>query len=77
MPNARSGEVKSLGGVRTSHSSENGFNKHFGRRGPTHGVKDVDSYSVSSDGKHPRRSGTTTYGSNEKQVWVQKASSGT
>ncbi|QCD76406.1 regulator of nonsense transcripts UPF3-like isoform X3 [Vigna unguiculata] len=76
MPNARSGEVKSLGGVRTSHSSENGF-KHFGRRGPTHGVKDVDSYSVSSEGKHPRRSGTTAYGSNEKQVWVQKASSGT
>ncbi|KAK7331567.1 hypothetical protein VNO80_28303 [Phaseolus coccineus] len=77
MPNTRSGEVKSLGGVRTSHSSENGFNKHFGRRGPTHGVKDVDGYSVSSEGKHPRRSGTAAYGSNEKQVWVQKASSGT
>jgi len=25
MPNTRSGEVKSLGGVRTSHSSENGW----------------------------------------------------
>ncbi|XP_020220523.1 regulator of nonsense transcripts UPF3 isoform X2 [Cajanus cajan] len=77
MPNARSGEVKSLGSVRTSHSSENGFNKHFGRRGATHGVKDVDGYSVSSEGKQPRRSGTSAYGSNEKQVWVQKASSGT
>ena len=76
-PNARSGEVKSLGSVRTSHSSENGFNKHFGRRGPSHGVKDVDGYSVSSEGKHPRRSSTSAYGSNEKQVWVQKASSGT
>ncbi|KAH1149223.1 hypothetical protein GYH30_043695 [Glycine max] len=64
-PNARSGEVKSLGSVRTSHSSENGFNKHFGRRGPSHGVKDVDGYSVSSEGKHPRRSSTSAYGSNE------------
>ncbi|XP_027352011.1 regulator of nonsense transcripts UPF3-like isoform X2 [Abrus precatorius] len=78
MPNARSGEVKSLGSVRASHSSvENGFSKHFGRRGPTHGVKDVDGYSISSDGKHPRRSSTSAYGSSEKQVWVQKASSGT
>ncbi|KAK7328336.1 hypothetical protein VNO77_22440 [Canavalia gladiata] len=76
-PNARSGEVKSLGSSRASHSSENGFSKHFGRRGPTHGVKDVDGYSISSEGKHPRRSSTSAYGSNEKQVWVQKASSGT
>ncbi|KAG4385796.1 hypothetical protein GLYMA_12G165900v4 [Glycine max] len=76
MPNARSVEVKSFGSVRTSHSSENGFNKHFGRRGPSYGVKDVDGYSVSSEGKHPRRSSTSAYGSNEKQVWVQKASSG-
>ncbi|CAJ1963776.1 unnamed protein product [Sphenostylis stenocarpa] len=76
MPYTRSGDAKSLGGVRTGHSSENGFNKHFGRRGPTHGVKDVDGYSVSSEGKHPRRSSTSAYGSNEKQVWVQKASSG-
>ncbi|KAK7412005.1 hypothetical protein VNO78_03450 [Psophocarpus tetragonolobus] len=77
VPNARSGEVKSLGNVRTSHSSENGFNKHFGRRGPIHVVKDLDGYSASSEGKHPRRSNTSAYGSSEKQVWVQKASSGT
>ncbi|XP_057429255.1 regulator of nonsense transcripts UPF3-like isoform X2 [Lotus japonicus] len=76
-PSARSGEVKSLGSVRTSHSSENGVNKHFGRRGPTYGVKDVDGYSISSEGKHPRKSITSAYGSIEKQVWVQKASSGT
>lgn len=74
---ARSGEVKSLGSVRASHSSENGFSKHFGRRGPTHGVKDVDGYSISSEGKHPKKSSTSAYGSSEKQVWVQKASSGT
>ncbi|XP_061375993.1 regulator of nonsense transcripts UPF3-like [Gastrolobium bilobum] len=70
-------EVKSHASVRASHSSENGFSKHFGRRGLTHGVKDVDGYSISSEGKHPRRSSSSAYGSNEKQVWVQKASSGT
>ncbi|CAL0334317.1 unnamed protein product [Lupinus luteus] len=76
-PNARSGELKSLGSGRASHSSENGFSKHFGRRGPTHGVKDVDGHSLSSEGRPPRRTGGSAYGSHEKQVWVQKASSGT
>lgn len=42
-----------------------GFSKHFGRRGPTHGVKDADGYSISTEGKHPRRSSTSAYGSNE------------
>ncbi|XP_045820353.1 regulator of nonsense transcripts UPF3-like isoform X3 [Trifolium pratense] len=74
---ARNGEVKSLGSLRASHSSENGFSRHFGRRGPIHGVKDVDGYSISSEGNHPRKSSSSAYGSNEKQVWVQKASSGT
>ncbi|CAI8591609.1 unnamed protein product [Vicia faba] len=74
-PSARSGEVKSLGNLRASHSSENGFTRPFGRRGPIHGVKDVDGYSI-SEGKHPRKPSTSAYGSNEKQVWVQKASSG-
>ncbi len=32
-----------------------GSHKHFGRRGPTHGVKDVDGSSVISEGKHSRR----------------------
>ena len=94
-PNARSGEVKSLGGGSAIHSSENGwflalesrilnilvltfrlvfclifnarglgFSKHFGRRGATHGVKDVDGYSVSNEGKHPRRT-SASYGSHE------------
>ncbi|MED6143128.1 hypothetical protein PIB30_003838 [Stylosanthes scabra] len=71
----RSGEVKSIGSGRGSHSSENGFSKHFGRRGPTH-VKDVDGYSVANEGKHHRRT-SGSHGSHEKQVWVQKASSGT
>ncbi|XP_062083705.1 regulator of nonsense transcripts UPF3-like [Humulus lupulus] len=42
-----------------------GFHKHLGRRGPTNSVKD-DSKRVGSSG----------YGSQEKQVWVQKSSSG-
>jgi regulator of nonsense transcripts 3 len=42
-----------------------GFNRHFGRRGPIHGVKDVDGYSISSEGKHPRKSSNSAYGSNE------------
>ncbi|XP_045817574.1 regulator of nonsense transcripts UPF3-like isoform X2 [Trifolium pratense] len=37
----------------------------------------ADGYSISSEGKHPRKPSTSAYGSNEKQVWVQKASSGT
>ncbi|OIV96245.1 hypothetical protein TanjilG_14922 [Lupinus angustifolius] len=78
MPNAGGGELKSLGSGRASHSSENGFSKHFGRRGPPHGVKDVDDgNSLSSEGKPPRRISGSAYGSHEKQVWVQKASSGT
>lgn len=95
-PNARIGELKSVGSGRASHSSENGwfllwkaesliflclhlgwfllkfhchaylgFSKHFGRRGPTHGVKDVDGYSISSEGKHPRRTSGSAYGSHE------------
>jgi hypothetical protein len=32
-----------------------GSHKHFGRRGPTHGVKDVDGSSIVSEGKHLRK----------------------
>ncbi|KAK4254459.1 hypothetical protein QN277_009842 [Acacia crassicarpa] len=77
MSDAKRGDIKILGNVRSSQSSENGFSKHLGRRGPTHGMKDADVYSNSSEGKHPRRSSASVYGSHEKQVWVQKASSGT
>ncbi|XP_054777825.1 regulator of nonsense transcripts UPF3-like isoform X2 [Prosopis cineraria] len=77
MSDAKRGDIKILGNARPSQSSENGFSKHLGRRGPTHGMKDADGYSNSSEGKHPRRSSASVYGSHEKQVWVQKASSGT
>ncbi|KAH9750844.1 smg4 upf3 domain-containing protein [Citrus sinensis] len=66
LSNMRSGEVKAVGGGR-SH-------RHIGRRGPTH-VKD-DSSPVMSEGKPLRRGGASGYGSHEKQVWVQKSSSG-
>lgn len=40
-----------------------GSHKHFGRRGPAHGVKDVDGSSTMSEGKHLRKG--TGYNSHE------------
>ncbi|KAG8646045.1 regulator of nonsense transcripts UPF3 isoform X3 [Manihot esculenta] len=72
--NSRGGEIKTLGGGRGGHSSlDNGSHKHFGRRGP-HTVRDVDG--SSGEGKLSKRVGVSGYGSHEKQVWVQKSSSG-
>lgn len=77
MSNARSGEVKALGSGRGGHSAlDNGSHKHSGRRGPTHSVKDADGSSIVSEGKHSKRGSAPGYGSHEKQVWVQKSSSG-
>ncbi|KAJ9687620.1 hypothetical protein PVL29_016200 [Vitis rotundifolia] len=77
MSNARSGEVKALGSGRGGHSAlDNGSHKYSGRRGPTHSVKDADGSSIVSEGKHSKRGGAPGYGSHEKQVWVQKSSSG-
>lgn len=64
---ARSGQVKTVGSGRIS-SFDNGSHKHVGRRGPV-----VDSSSISSDGKPLKRGAAPFY---EKQVWVQKSSSG-
>lgn len=73
--NSRSGEVKTLGSGRSSHSSlDNGLHKQFGRRGTTHAVRDADG--LSGEGKPSKRGGASGYGSHEKQVWVQKSSSG-
>ncbi|KAJ9174744.1 hypothetical protein P3X46_013353 [Hevea brasiliensis] len=73
--NSRSGEVKTLGSGRSIHSSlDNGSLKHFGRRGPSHAVRDVDG--SSGEGKPSKRGSASGYGSHEKQVWVQKSSSG-
>ncbi|XP_038682303.1 regulator of nonsense transcripts UPF3-like isoform X2 [Tripterygium wilfordii] len=75
---ARRGEVKVFGSGRSSHSSSdnNGFTKHVVRRVTSHFAKDTDGSLVLSEGKSSRRSSTTSYGSHEKQVWVQKSGSG-
>lgn len=75
--NARSGEFKHIASGRSGHSSvDNGSYKHSGRRGSAHIVKDADNSSIASDGKPLKRGGSSGYGSHEKQVWVQKSSSG-
>lgn len=76
--NARSGDVKTFGSGRNSHSFlDNGSHKHVGRRGPIYGgSKDADGCMISSEGKPSKRGGPSGYGSHEKQVWVQKSSSG-
>uniref|UniRef100_A0A5B7ATQ2 Putative regulator of nonsense transcripts UPF3 isoform X1 n=1 Tax=Davidia involucrata TaxID=16924 RepID=A0A5B7ATQ2_DAVIN len=77
MLNARSGEIKTLGGGRSGHSSlDNGSHKHGGRRGSSHNVKDADGSSIITEGKPSKRGGSSGYGGHEKQVWVQKSSSG-
>ncbi|GLT74695.1 hypothetical protein SLA2020_464800 [Shorea laevis] len=67
LSNARGGQVKTVGSGRNS-SLDNGSHKHVGRRGPV-----SDSSSILSDGK-PLKRGNASY--HEKQVWVQKSSSG-
>ncbi|KAJ6706674.1 UPF3 REGULATOR OF NONSENSE TRANSCRIPTS-LIKE PROTEIN [Salix purpurea] len=67
-------EVKVLGTGRSHSSSDNGSHKHFGRRAPSLPVRDADGSTV--EGKTLKRGGASGYGSQEKQVWVQKSSSG-
>ncbi|XWS11959.1 hypothetical protein CRYUN_Cryun37aG0049700 [Craigia yunnanensis] len=55
--------------------SENGSNRHFGRHPAAHNMKDDGSF-ISSEGKPSKRGGATSSGAHEKQVWVQKPSSG-
>ncbi|KAK4337822.1 hypothetical protein RND71_042309 [Anisodus tanguticus] len=72
LPSARGGEFRPIGSGRNSHSSaDNGNDKHGGHRG----LRDVDGTSI-GEGKSVRRGGTSAYSSLEKQVWVQKSSSG-
>ncbi|CAN4110745.1 unnamed protein product [Withania somnifera] len=72
LANARGGEFGPMGSGRNSHSSfDNGTYKHGGRRG----TRD-DGISV-GEGKPLRRGVPSSYGTHEKQMWVQKSSSGT
>ncbi|KAL5843413.1 hypothetical protein ACOSQ4_009371 [Xanthoceras sorbifolium] len=51
-------------------SMENGFHKHSGRRVAAHKDDGI------SEGKSSKRRGPTGSGAHEKQVWIQKSSSG-
>lgn len=75
--NARSGEVKIFGSGFSSPSSlDNGFHKHLACRGSTNNLKDAVGSLVVSVGRNSKRGGLSGCGSHEKQVWVQKSSSG-
>ncbi|XP_024635574.1 regulator of nonsense transcripts UPF3 isoform X1 [Medicago truncatula] len=70
----RSGEFSASAGGRSSPSVENGSQRIFTRRGAPYIVKDDGAVS-SSEGKLSKKGvGNSTH---EKQVWVQKSSSGT
>ncbi|XP_009379185.2 regulator of nonsense transcripts UPF3 isoform X2 [Pyrus x bretschneideri] len=71
---SRTGEVINPTSGRNSSHVENGSHRHFGRRGTGHNMKDDGSQNV-GEGK-PSKRGATGQGAPEKQVWVQKSSSG-
>ncbi|KAK7322382.1 hypothetical protein VNO77_25761 [Canavalia gladiata] len=70
----RSGEFSGSAGGRGSPSLENGSQRNFTRRGASYGVKDDGAVSL-SEGK-PSKKGVVGHSAHEKQVWVQKSSSG-
>ncbi|KAE8022320.1 hypothetical protein FH972_008128 [Carpinus fangiana] len=70
---SRTAEVTTPASGRNS-SVENGSHRHVGRRGAAHILKDDGSLNM-SEGKSSRR-GVSGLGAHEKQVWVQKSSSG-
>lgn len=74
LSNTKGADFKPVGSGRGGHFSvDNGSHKHGGRRGPSYNAaKDADG----SEGKPSKRGVPTGYGSHEKQVWVQKSSSG-
>ncbi|KAG0525891.1 hypothetical protein BDA96_06G096800 [Sorghum bicolor] len=53
---------------------ENGH-RHANRRGPPRGPKETEISASVPDGKNSKR-GSASYGAHERQVWVQKSSSG-
>ncbi|KAL8156128.1 regulator of nonsense transcripts UPF3-like [Apium graveolens] len=71
----RGGDFKSIG--RGGHLSvENGFYKQHSRRGPVQNGKDADGSFNLGEAKPLKRGSFSGHGSQEKQVWVQKSSSG-
>ncbi|KAB1997795.1 hypothetical protein ES319_D12G047500v1 [Gossypium barbadense] len=70
LSNVRSMQPKTVRSGRNS-SFDGGSSKHGSRCGAV-----ADGSSVVSDGKPGKRGNASAYGSHEKQVWVQKSSSG-
>nr|CAB3484580.1 unnamed protein product [Digitaria exilis] len=68
----RKTDTRSHGGSRGG-PVENGH-RHINRRGPR-GPKETEISASLSDAKNPKR-GSASYGAHERQVWVQKSSSG-
>ncbi|KAK7401494.1 hypothetical protein VNO78_13024 [Psophocarpus tetragonolobus] len=69
----RGGEFSTSTGGRGNPSIENGSQRNFTRRGASYVVKD-DGAVILSEGKPPKKS--VGHSAHEKQVWVQKSSSG-
>ncbi|KAL6650572.1 hypothetical protein ACP70R_009497 [Stipagrostis hirtigluma subsp. patula] len=69
----RKTDTRSHGGIRGG-PVENGH-RPTNRRGPPRGPKEMEISASTSDGKTSKR-GTASYGAHERQVWVQKSSSG-
>ncbi|WJX36387.1 hypothetical protein P8452_24270 [Trifolium repens] len=70
----RSGEFSASAGGRSSPSVENGSQRIFTRRGAPYIAKDDGAVSL-SEGKLSKK-GVVGHSTHEKQVWVQKSSSG-
>lgn len=75
MLSSKSGELKNLGSSRHI-SVENGSYKHGGRRGPPHNGRVTNGSLIIREGKPSKKGASSGYGLHEKQVWVQKSSSG-
>ncbi|KAI9081355.1 hypothetical protein K1719_036696 [Acacia pycnantha] len=71
---SRKGEYSASVGGRNSPFVENGSQRHFTRRGAAYAVKDDAAVSLSE--AKPSKKGVTGHGAHEKQMWVQKSSSG-
>ncbi|XP_061369123.1 regulator of nonsense transcripts UPF3 [Gastrolobium bilobum] len=70
----RSGESSASAGGHSSPFVENGSQRNFTRRGASYMVKDDGAVSL-GEGK-PSKKGVAGHSAHEKQVWVQKSSSG-
>ncbi|XP_048439176.1 regulator of nonsense transcripts UPF3 isoform X3 [Pyrus x bretschneideri] len=72
---SRTGEVINPTSGRNSSHVDNGSHRHFGRHGSAHNMKDDGSVNV-GEGKPSKRGASVQGTPEQKQVWVQKSSSG-